>query len=72
MKNLKFLFITLSLMTVFTSSVFAQYQNDIAIPEEEEQLEEKFIPPHGTESEIPVILDESDANDVSDVEEYEA
>ncbi len=65
MKNLKFLFIAISLITIFSSSVFGQ--DDIVIPEEDET----FIPPPSSESSPPVILDESDSADVSDVEEYD-
>lgn len=68
-KNMKLLLLLLSISLMATGN-YLSAQDEIVIPESEE---ETFIPP-ATSSDSnnpPVILDESDSADVSDVEEYD-
>lgn len=65
MKTTKFLLLALVLCRVLTLSHNAYAQDD------ETFLPEESIMPSSTSSAPPVIIDESDSNDVSDVEEYD-
>ena len=68
-KNMKLLLLLLSISLMATGNLLSA-QDEIVIPESEE---ETFIPPatNGDSNNPPVILDESDSADVSDVEEYD-
>lgn len=69
MKSLKLFLLIFSLLTIVTGKVVSA-EDDIIIPESED---ETFIPPapNGESSNQPIIMDESDSADVSDVEEYD-
>jgi hypothetical protein len=67
----KCLLLALVLFNIITLSyAHAQDQDDEMIFPESDS--ETFVPPTGTQgSTPPVIIDESDSSDVSDVEEYD-
>ena len=64
----KSLFLLLALVVFNTFASYAHAQDDeMSFPEETETI----VPTGGTSSTPPVIIDESDSQDVSDVEEYD-
>lgn len=69
MKKAKLFLFTFFMLTL-VSAKLVHAQDEIIIPESDD---ETFVPPTpGSEStNQPVILDESDSSDVSDVEEYD-
>lgn len=69
MKNAKLLLLPFFILMLVNAKI-VHAQDDIIIPESDD---ETFVPPApGSEAtNPPVILDESDSNDVSDTEEYD-
>ena len=67
MKTKSLLLLSLLVLNTFVSYAHAQ-DDEMSFPEESETI----IPAGGTSSSTPpVIIDESDSSDVSDVEEYD-
>lgn len=65
----KCLLLALVLFNILTHSYAHAQDDEMVFPESDG---ETFIPPSGTQgSTPPVIIDESDSGDVSDVEEYD-
>lgn len=65
MKTTKYLLLALLACKVLTAS-YAHADDDMIFPSDEESLT-----PTSSSSAPPVIIDESDSSDVSDVEEYD-
>jgi hypothetical protein len=65
MKTTKYLLLALLACKVLTAS-YAHADEDMVFPTDEET-----ISPSSSSSAPPVIIDESDSSDVSDVEEYD-
>lgn len=66
MKTKSLLLLSLLVLNTFASIAYAQ-DDEMSFPEETESI----IPAGASSSTPPVIIDESDSQDVSDVEEYD-
>ena len=67
MKTKSLLLLGLVVFNLFASYAHAQDDENMIFPDSEETV----APPSGSASTPPVIIDESDSSDVSDVEEYD-
>ncbi len=64
----KCLLLALVLFNILSLSYAHAQDDEMVFPESDS---ETFVPPTGSTGTPPVIIDESDSSDVSDVEEYD-